>query len=287
MMFFYLALLVAVAAVIMFTVSSGEQFAGWWDRRTHKYAHWMAIEFDSMFENVTIERAQKWITWTVGAAFLMGVLAGGGVMGRLVLGLLFAGLGYFLPRLFVMWRRYKRLSQVDDQLVDTLLLMSNALKAGLSLQQALELVVREMKPPISDEIGRVVKEIHLGMLTDDALRHLRERVPLEDVRLAVDSILTLRETGGNLSETFEVIARTIVERKKVQGKIKTLTAQGMAQGILICLMPPGLILLFSLMDENYMKPMFGTPIGWAMLATVFLLDATGLFMMFKLVQVDV
>jgi tight adherence protein B len=144
-----------------------------------------------------------------------------------------------------------------------------------------------MKPPISDEIGRVVKEIHLGMLTDDALRHLRQRVPLEDMRLAVDSILTLRETGGNLSETFEVISKTIVERKKVQGKIKTLTAQGMAQGVLICMMPPGLILLFSLMDENYMKPMFNTPIGWAMLSVVFLLDAVGLYMMFKLVQVDV
>jgi len=286
-MFLYVALLVLVAAVILFTISSGEQLGAWWEARTRNYASWMAIEFDSMFQDVTIERAQRWISWTVAAAFLMGVLGGGGVIGRLVLGFLFAGLGYFLPRLFVMWLRYRRLGAIDDQLVDSLMLMSNALKAGLSLQQALELVVREMKPPISDEIGRVVKEIHLGMLTDDALRHLRERVPLEDVRLAVDSILTLRETGGNLSETFEVIARTIVERKKVQGKIKTLTAQGMAQGILICLMPPGLILLFSLMDENYMKPMFGTPIGWAMLATVFLLDAVGLFMMFKLVQVDV
>ena len=73
----------------------------------------------------------------------------------------------------------------------------------------------------------------------------------------------------------------------MQVKIKTLTAQGMAQGVLICMMPPGLILLFSLMDENYMKPMFNTPIGWAMLSVVFLLDAVGLYMMFKLVQVDV
>ena len=66
-----------------------------------------------------------------------------------------------------------------------------------------------------------------------------QRVPLEDVRLVVDSILTLRETGGNLSETFEVIAETIVERKKVQGKIKTMTAQGMTQGVIMCSMPLG------------------------------------------------
>jgi tight adherence protein B len=286
-MLLYAALLVLILAVILFTVSSGEQLGSWWDARTRKYATWMAMEFDTMFQDVTIERAQRWISLTVLGAFVMGVLAGGGVIGRLIMGFGFGLLGYFLPRMFVMYLRYKRLGTIDDQLVDALLLMSNALKAGLSLQQSMELVTREMKPPISDEIGRVVKEIHLGMLTDDALRHLRERVPLEDMRLAVDSILTLRETGGNLSETFEVISKTIVERKKVQGKIKTLTAQGMAQGVLICMMPPGLILLFSLMDENYMKPMFGTPIGWALLGGVFLLDAVGLFMMFKLVQVDV
>jgi tight adherence protein B len=287
MVLFYAALLVTLLALVLFVVSSGEQLGLWWDARTKKYASWMAIEFDSMFQDVTVDRAQRWISMTVLGAFVMGVLAGGGVIGRLAMGLVFGGLGYFLPRLFVMYLRFKRLATIDDQLVDALLLMSNALKAGLSLQQAMELVVREMKPPISDEFGRVIKEIHLGVLTDDALRHIRERVPLEDMRLAVDSILTLRETGGNLSETFEVISKTIVERKKVQGKIKTLTAQGMAQGVLICMMPPGLILLFSLMDENYMKPMFNTPIGWAMLATVFLLDAVGLYMMFKLVQVDV
>jgi tight adherence protein B len=287
MLLFYGALLVTLVALILFVISSGEQVGLWWDARTRKYASWMAIEFDSMFQNVTVERAQAWISYAVIGAFLMGLLAGGGVIGRIILGIGFGLLGYFLPRAFVMYLRYKRLATIDDQLVDALLLMSNGLKAGLSLQQSMELVVREMKPPISDEIGRVVKEIHLGMLTDDALRHLRQRVPLEDMRLAVDSILTLRETGGNLSETFEVISKTIVERKKVQGKIKTLTAQGMAQGVLICMMPPGLILLFSLMDENYMKPMFNTPIGWAMLSVVFLLDAVGLYMMFKLVQVDV
>ena len=155
---------------------------------------------------------------------------------RIFAAFVFAAAGYFVP----VGRRDlppapAPRATIDDQLVDALLLMANALKAGLSLQQALELVVREMKPPISDEFGRLVKEIHLGRLTDDALRRFAERVPLEDVRLAVDSILTLRETGGNLSETFQVIAHTIVERKKVQGKIKAMTAQGMSQGILICL----------------------------------------------------
>jgi tight adherence protein B len=176
---------------------------------------------------------------------------------------------------------------IDDQFIDALHLMSNALKSGLSLQQAIELVVREMKPPIADEFGRLVKEIHLGRLTDDALKRFAERLPLEDVQLAVDSILTLRETGGNLSETFEVIARTIVERKKVQGKIKSMTAQGMTQGMVACAMPIFMMLMFSVIDPGFMTPFFTTPLGFMMLAFVFILDGMGMWLMFKLVKVDV
>ncbi|MDP7673033.1 MAG: type II secretion system F family protein, partial [Vicinamibacterales bacterium] len=199
----------------------------------------------------------------------------------------FAGAGYFVPRVFVTYQRRRRLEAIDDQLIDALRLMANAIKAGLTLQQALELGAREMKPPIADELGRVIKEIELGRLMDEALRRFAERVPLADVRLMTDSILILRETGGNLSETFEVIANTVVERKKVQGKIKSITAQGMTQGVIVCLMPIALMLLFSIVDQNYMRPFFTTPLGWMMLLVVLVLDGVGLFLMFKLVKVNV
>ncbi len=196
-------------------------------------------------------------------------------------------MGYLGPWALVAWRRRKRLSAIDDQMVDALLMMANGLKAGLSLQQSLELVVREMKPPISDEFGRLVKEIHLGRLMDDALRRIAERVPLEDVKLVVESVLTLRETGGNLSDTFQVISQTVVERKKVEGKIKAITAQGMTQGILVCSMPVAMMLLFSAIDVRYMTPFFTTPLGWLMLLVVMALDGAGMWLMLTLVKVDV
>jgi len=201
--------------------------------------------------------------------------------------IVFGALGYFGPRGWILWKRMRRLERIDDQLVDTLLLMSNALKSGLSFQQSLELAVREIKAPMNDELERVVKEIHLGRLTDDALRRFAERVPLEDIKLSVDAILTLRETGGDLSETFEIIAKTVVERKKVQGKIKAMTSQGMSQGVLVCLMPVGMLLIFTMISPEYIRPFFNTPIGIMMLLLVFVLDAMGLWMMFKLVKVDV
>jgi tight adherence protein B len=278
----YAALVMLLLAIVIGVRSMYEDLSEWWLRRIHTYAKWLTIEFESMFEAMTIDRAYRFITITILGSFAFGLLLGG-----IFAAFIFAAAGYFIPWVIVTYLHHRRLGNIDDQLVDALLLMANALKAGLSLQQALELVAREMKPPISDEFGRLIKEIHLGRLTDDALRRFAERVPLEDVRLAVDSILTLRETGGNLSETFQVIAHTIVERKKVQGKIKAMTAQGMSQGILICLFPIVMMLLFTFIDPNYMRPFFHSTLGLLMLVAVFILDGAGLYMMFKLVKVDV
>ena len=278
----YAALVMLLAAFVIGIRAMYEDLSEWWLRRIHTYASWLTMEFESMFEAMTIDRAYRFITITILGSFAFGLLLGG-----IFAAFIFAAAGYFIPWVIVTYLHHRRLGNIDDQLVDALLLMANALKAGLSLQQALELVAREMKPPISDEFGRLIKEIHLGRLTDDALRRFAERVPLEDVRLAVDSILTLRETGGNLSETFQVIAHTIVERKKVQGKIKAMTAQGMSQGILICLFPIVMMLLFTFIDPNYMRPFFHSTLGLLMLVAVFILDGAGLWLMFKLVKVDV
>ena len=277
-----LAILMVTASVTVFVRLLYTEISTWWDRRIRRYATWMAAEFESMLEDMSTDRAKRIITIAILGAAVLGFLLGGIVSAGI-----FAVAAYFGPWVVILYQRRRRLEAIDAQLVDTLLLMSNALKSGLSLQQALELVVQEMKPPISAEFRRLTNEIHLGRFVDDALRRLAERVPLEDVRLATDSILILRETGGDLSDTFEVIAHTIVERKKVQGKVKALTAQGMSQGVLVCLMPVAMMLLFSVIDAGYMRPFFTTPIGLMMLTLVLVLDGMGLWLMLKLVKVNV
>jgi tight adherence protein B len=281
-MLMYLALLGILAAVVLFVSTAGPALWAWWNQRIHTYAVWMADELSAMFVTLTVERAKRFISIAVFSGVVLGFLFAG-----IVSAIVFGAVGYFGPWGWILWKRMRRLERIDDQLVDTLLLMSNALKSGLSFQQSLELAVREIKAPMNDELERVVKEIHLGRLTDDALRRFAERVPLEDIKLSVDAILTLRETGGDLSETFEIIAKTVVERKKVQGKIKAMTSQGMSQGVLVCLMPVGMLLIFAFISPEFIRPFFNTPIGIMMLLLVFVLDAMGLWMMFKLVKVDV
>ena len=283
----YLSLALVLAATVQFCLTVVAVVVPWWNTRITTYAAWMSTEFQAMFQEMSVERARRLITGTVAGCFAFGFLLASAPLARVLFGLVFAFAGYFGPWLAVWYMAKRRLSRMDDQLIEALQMMSNALRSSLSLPQALEMVVREMTPPIADEFGRVVKEIHLGRLLDDALKRFSERVPLDDLRLVVDSILTLRETGGDLSVTFEVIANTIVERKKVEGKIKAMTAQGMTQGVVICSMPIALMLIFTMIDPLYMRPFFTTPLGWIMILLIFVLDGMGLWLMFKLVRVDV
>ncbi|MEO7158269.1 MAG: type II secretion system F family protein [Vicinamibacterales bacterium] len=251
------------------------------------YGKWISDELDKALIVVSPAQASLWVALTVAAGAILGVLAGNSLGPRIFFVMVLCTAAYFLPTFAVQWLKARYLQRVDDQLVDALRMMSNALKAGLNLQQALELASREMPPPISAVFARVVNEISLGRLTDDALRRMVQRVPLDDVRLFADSVLTLRETGGNLSETFAVIAETVIERKKVQGRIKTITTQGVTQGVIVGLMPFAMMLMFSFIDGTYLDPFFGTPLGWIMLLAICVLDAVGVFAIMKVVKVDV
>lgn len=286
-MFKYLALVLMGVAAALGVRSLLDASGARWSRAVDAYGRWMADELDKALIEVTPAQGAWWVTLSVGAGILVGLLAGNTAGQRVFWAVVLGAASYVGPSFAVRWLQARYLERVDDQLVDALRMMANALKAGLNLQQALELVSREMPPPISQVFARVVNEIGLGRLTDDALRRMVERVPLDDVRLFTDSILTLRETGGNLSETFAVIAETVVERKKVQGRIKTVTTQGVSQGVIICSMPIALMLMFTVIDRGYLEPFFTTPLGWLMLAAVFILDGVGMWAILKVVKVEV
>lgn len=283
----YLALILAAVAAVLGVRALIDVGTARGSSMLGDYGKWISDELDKALIDISPERASLWVMLLVAAAAILGVLAGNTLGQRIFWIIVLSSGAYFMPSFAVSWLQARYLRRVDDQLVDALRMMANALKAGLNLQQALDLVSREMPPPISVVFGRVVNEISLGRLTDDALRRMAQRVPLDDVRLFADSVLTLRETGGNLSETFAVIAETVIERKKVQGRIKTVTTQGVSQGVIICSMPFALLLLFAFIDDHYLDPFFNTPLGWLMLAAVFVLDGVGMWAILKVVKVEV
>ena len=139
--------------------------------------------------------------------------------------------GFFGPRIYLGMRKSARLKAFDNQLGDALNLIVNSLRAGYSTTQALEVISNEMPSPISDEFGRVVLELQLGVSFDTAMANLLRRMPSPDMDLVITAMSVQREVGGNLAEVLDAISFTIRERVRIKGEIKTLTAQGRITGL--------------------------------------------------------
>jgi len=168
-------------------------------------------------------------------------------------------LGFFLPRFWLGRRKSSRLSAFNKQLPDTITLIANALRAGSSFLQAIELVVREARPPISTEFSRVIREVNLGLPFDTALENMVRRVKSEDFELMATAIAIQHQVGGNLAEILDSIAFTIRERVRIKGEINTLTAQQRLSGYVVAGLPIGLAGILFVVAPTFFAPMFDKP----------------------------
>lgn len=196
-------------------------------------------------------------------------------------------LGLVLPRLSLSLKISQRQAAFALQLGDSLNLMSNSLKAGYSFLQAMEMVSREMNPPISQEFAQVVREVSLGATVEEALGNLGARVHNDDLELVLLSINIQRQVGGNLSEIFDKVSSTIRERLRIKGEIKTLTAQGRLSSIIILLLPPVLAVFMFVVNPQYMKLLFQHPIGQMMLLLGLVGQILGILMIRRIIAIDV
>lgn len=168
-------------------------------------------------------------------------------------------LGWWVPRFYVGRRKARRLAAFNDHLADTITLVANALRAGASFLQAIELVVRETQPPVSTEFNRVIREVNLGLPFEQALANMVRRVRSEDLELMTTAITIQHQVGGNLAEILDSIAFTIRERIRIKGEIKTLTAQQRMSGYVVAGLPIFLVVILSVIAPDFMEPMFGPP----------------------------
>lgn len=218
----------------------------------------------------------------MGVIFLFGKFTLGAIVGVLV-GLI----GWKAPRPFMNYLVSKRITKYEDQMVDALSLLSNGLKAGLSVPQAMGMVVDELPAPVSQEFNLILQQTKIGVPLDEAFEGLTKRMPTEDNDMFVTSVNILRETGGNLAEVFDTIAGVIRERVRLKQKVATYLAQGKAQASLICSMPFVMLSYFSATDEGTQEVLFGTPAGIVVLVIAVALDLVGAIIMWKLIQIKV
>jgi tight adherence protein B len=203
-------------------------------------------------------------------------------------------IGFWLPRFWLKRRVNGRLGAFNKQLPDTITLIANALRAGSSFLQAIELVVRESRPPISTEFSRVIREVNLGLPFETALENMVRRVRSEDLELMATAISIQHQVGGNLAEILDSIAFTIRERIRIKGEIRTLTAQQRLSGYVVGFLPIGLAGFLFVAAPGFMEPMFANPPAVLGLPAGVVILCFGGFMMFigfmmirKIVDIEV
>lgn len=209
-------------------------------------------------------------------------------LSRSMLFSIFSGaLGCILPLLIIKLRKRKRYKLFNDQLGDSIVLISNSLKAGHSFLQAVDSVATEMPSPISYEFKKLLKELRFGSSTENALGNLLERVESDDLELMINAVMIQREIGGNLSEILDNISETIRERVRLKGEIRTLTAQGKISGIVVSILPIALGVILYLLNPEYIDTLFTSSYGRIILILSFVNQIIGILLINWIVKIEV
>ncbi len=202
------------------------------------------------------------------------------------IGLLPGVLLFVTPLLMLRFLRSRRLARFNVQLEDALGMIANSLKAGLSINQALEEVAELELKPVSIEFRLLVQELRLGVPLEQALENMNQRLKSDDFMLVSTAILTARQTGGELTVTLERVAGLVRERVRIASRVSALTAMGRLQAIIIGLMP--FFLLFGILYVNpQMGAFFRTSLGIVVLVVVVILDIIGFLWIRKIVSIEV
>lgn len=196
-------------------------------------------------------------------------------------------IGFLIPSLYLKYRRRKRLQQLPLQLIDTLGMISNSMRAGFSFLQAMQLAGKEMPSPIGPEFERVVREIGLGVSFEKAFEDLLKRLPSRELEVVLQAIIAQRKSGGNLAALLDTMEETIRGRVRVLGELKTLTAQGKMSSWVITLLPFGLGLYLYMVSPEYFGPMITHPLGISMIVVAITCTIVGWFLIQKIVKIEV
>lgn len=246
-----------------------------------KYMSLIGMDIDDRKINLMV----IFCSWGLGALFFIAVWPN--VVLGLGVGIVISILGLAIPSLVFKNLYERHCDQFVSQMVDGLTIMANGIKSGSNPMQSMQRVMEIMPNPMAAEFGKVVAQVQIGSSFEQALVELGERIPRPDVQMFVTSINILKETGGNLSETFQTISTVIRERQKLEQKIKAMTAQGIMQGIIVSMMPFALMIMFFFVDPDYIKPLFNTTLGWVLIFIMLALQITGGIIIRKVVTIKV
>jgi len=210
-----------------------------------------------------------WLLWRSVLLALAAVIAGG-----------------IAPMLALMVSEQRRLMKFERQLPDGLILIASSLRSGYGFMRAVQVLTQEMAPPISTEFKKTLEEVNLGIETEEALRHMAERIPSYDLDITVSAVGVQLQVGGNLAQLLETVAETIRERQRIRAEISTLTAEARLSGVILFVLPIVMLVVVNILNPGYIGPLIRTEFGHILAAAGFVLQVIGGLVIWRMLQLE-
>lgn len=230
-------------------------------------------------------RSPEYLAGVALLMLFMGLI--GWSLGGLLVGILLAVLTFMMTQLLLKRVIERRAKKFTVQLSDALVLIANSLRSGFSFMQAIELVSKETRSPISREFGRLLNEMNLGASADDALENLTRRVASLEMELVSTAVLIQRQVGGNLAEVLDTIAETIRDRARMRREISALTAQGRLSGFIVGMLPIALAAYMSVVSPEFIGLLWTDPLGKMMIGLAVVMQLIGAFLISRIIAIEV
>lgn len=274
---------VGIAGIVfLVTWLNGPQVVLGLKRFERRYLERIHRELDSIYSRTSPKRffyTHMAILTTVFFAVSMTIGIFNGVLVSILTGM--------IPWAMLARAKRQRTARFEEMLPDSLISLSNSLLAGLTLPQAMSILVENIGAPMNEEFGLLLKEHRLGLTLDESMNNMGERVRSKNLDLVITSIQVARVAGGNLPQVFEDTATAIREITRLESKISTMTAQGKMQAWVLGGLPVGMGAIIYKVDPTMIAPLWEEPIGWIILFFITLMEIVGIFMIRKIVAVDV
>lgn len=233
------------------------------------------------------------LSWSVGTYLLLSAGLGAAlglsvfaVTQNWLAALLALVVGGWAPTLYVRYQKKKRLDAFEEQFPDAVDLLGRSLRAGHALNTGIQVVADEAPSPVADEFRQVFEEQRYGLPLRDSLLSMADRVDLVDVRMFVTSVMIQRESGGNLAENLDNLARITRQRFKFQRDLRTMTAQGRLTGYIIGAAPFVAGIGMYMMDPSYIETLWDRELGRWLLAGAVAMQVVGFFVIRRIVDIE-
>jgi tight adherence protein B len=284
--------LVVAASGLCFFLAAYLPFTIWeeliWQKKILGTRDTLKKEYEDLFRLKTDKEVLKEVLLWGGLLGLFTFIAMPGPITGVIFAVLMFFVGIRIPLILATTIvKKRRIERFTTQMVDALTLMANGLRSGLNVPQTLQIVVDEMPAPVSQEFGLVLDQNRIGVPLEVAFENLAKRINTEEIYIFSTSVNILRETGGNMAETFDTIVKTIRERMKLAKKINALTAQGRTAGLIVGMVPFGTAGMMFIIDPDFIRPLFTTIPGFFIILVVLFLVAAGLYIINRMVKIQV